>query len=269
MTAVRWLAEYAEDGEVAFRIGRAGDELVAEWIGLARLTARRDGSDARFVGEPGIDATEIEKVRRGSARLLLRHLEGKLAMHGAAVALGGSAIVFLGRSGQGKSTLAASLCSRAGAKLLSDDAVVLDPGSPAGEYLVSPVELNHWLDASARRALHAQSSDDEGKVPVPASRVGDASARLVALVELVFADGEPTLLPVRSGIEAMAALVPQTVRFVVDEPELQRGELEALAKLVDVVPVFRFSRPRSLDMLDAANPLLLRLIGRDAREGQP
>src|SRR4051812_40864640 len=117
MSSVRWLAEYAEDGAVAFRIGRDGEELVAEWVGLARLTASRDRCQHRFEAEPGVDDAEVDKVRRGGANLLLRHLQGKLAIHGAAVARAGRAIILLGRSGQGKSTLAASLCTHDGVTL--------------------------------------------------------------------------------------------------------------------------------------------------------
>ena len=170
MSAVRWLAEYAEDGRVAFRIGRAGDELVAEWVGLARVTASRDGLTHRFEPEPGLEPAEIEKVRLGSASLLLRHLQGKLALHGAAVAVGGRAMILLGRSGQGKSTLAASLCARAGATLFSDDAVALDPGPSPGTYVLSPVERNHWLDAPARQALRAAQSLPALDAGVPGAR---------------------------------------------------------------------------------------------------
>lgn len=273
MAALRWLAEYAEDGEVAFRIGRDGDELVAEWIGLARMTARRDGSAHRFEPEPGVEEADVDKVRRGGAQLLLRHLEGKLAIHGAAVALGPRAIVLLGRSGHGKSTLAASLCTHAGATLFSDDAVAVDPGPSSGTYVVSPVESNHWLDALARSAVlgapgtaKGHAADGERKSPVRAARTGCGSAALVAIVELVFSDADtPRLTAVDSGMDAIGALVPQAVRFVLDEPDVHRRELEALAALIEHVPVYRLERPRSLDMLEIAHPLLLDLLGNERR----
>jgi hypothetical protein len=272
MTDVSWLAEYSEDGAVAFRIGRAGDELVAEWIGLARVTASRDGSTHRFEPEPGLDQAEIDKVRRGGANLLLRHLQGKLAIHGAAVALEGRAIMLLGRSGQGKSTLAASLCASAGATLFSDDAVALDAGPSPGTYVVSPVELNHWLDGPARQALcdlrgvaNEPADDEPAKAPVAAPRVGDASAPLVAIVDLVFTSSTTARLISIGGVDAIAALVPQAVRFIVDEADLQRRELEALADLVERVPVYRLERARRLDMLDVAHPLLLDLLHTERR----
>jgi hypothetical protein len=271
MTAPRWLADYVEDGQIAFRIGRDGDNLVAEWIGLGRLTASRDGKTSRFEPEPGLAEAEVEKVRHGSASLLLRHLQGKLAMHGAAVAWRGRALMLLGRSGLGKSTLAASLCAHAEAVLLSDDAIALDPGPSPGTYLLSPVEVNHWLDGAARRAIVGdrvrggnEADEEEGtvKAPVAAAQVGSSAARLVAIVDLAFAEGEapPRLYPVGRGVDALAALVPQAVRFVLDEPDLQRRELEQLARLVEEVQVFRLERPRGLPRVGEAHPLLLNLL---------
>lgn len=268
MSGVRWLAEHAVDGRVAFRIGRSGDELVAEWIGLARVTANCDGSMHRFDVEPGLEPAEIEKVRLGSATLLLRHLQGKLALHGSAVAVGDRALILLGRSGQGKSTLAASLCASAGATLFSDDAVALDPGPSLGTYVISPVERNHWLDAPARAAVRKgnDAGDGAAKRPLAALRVGTSSAQVLAIVDLAFGDdATPRLHALGRGVEAIAALVPQAVRFVVDEPEFQRRELEALAALVEHVLVYRLVRPRGLDQLESAHMLLLDLLGSERK----
>ena len=51
-------------------------------------------------------------------------------------------------------------------------------------------------------------------------------------------------------VASMAALVPQVVRFVLDEPEMQRRELEVLADLVATVPVLRLDRAKRFDALD-------------------
>ena len=117
--AVHWLADYSEEGEVLFRIGRRGDEVIAEWSDTARLVAQRDGSGARLEVMPGVSEDDLDKVRSGSALLLVRHLEGRLALHGAVVAEGDRAVALLGRSGQGKSTLAAAICA-SGSTLYSD-----------------------------------------------------------------------------------------------------------------------------------------------------
>lgn len=272
---MHWIAQHEEDGEVYFRVGRDGDDLVAEWVGLARLHARADGSSHRLVPEPDADPRDISKIERGSLRLLLRHLEGKLALHGAAVVRGGAAVVFLGRARQGKSTLAAALCAHADVALLADDAVAID-GSPEHGFSVSALEAMHWLDRDALAAVAREEGRETsgrrfasdgaahiregryGKSPIPAPRVG-TGGRLDAIVDLAFFDG-PVRLVRTTPLEAMAALVPQAVRFVLDDPIAHRRELDALGELVETVPVFRLERPRDLSLLPASCDRVLDLL---------
>lgn len=263
MTNITWLAEYAPLGQLAFRIGRVGDDVVAEWTDVARLRARSDGTDVRFEALPGARASDIAKLERGSARLLVRHLRGEIALHGSAVNIRRRTVVFLGRSGQGKSTLAAALCALSGATLVADDAIAIDraPGDSL-EWLVAPTETDHWLDAHAARALGVEMSLAEGdKLAVPATRTADVPSPLAAFVELVFDDGrrEPRLSRL-AGIDALGALVPHAVRFIVDDRERQREELEVLARLVEAVPTFRLERPRLLALLRPSVELAATLL---------
>lgn len=260
---VLWLADCSDDGEVLFRIGRRGEEVIAEWSDTARLVARRDGTGARLEPMPGVTVDDLDKIRNGSAVLLVRHLEGRLALHGAVVAEGDRAVALLGRSGQGKSTLAAAICA-AGATLYSDDAIAIDP--VGGKLLVQPLERTHWLDASARRALGigAASDDDGVKVAFPASATGKAPAELVAIVDLAF-DDAPVRLVRTAGLDAMASLVPQAVRFALDDAERHKRELEMLTEIVAAVPTYRLERRRDFALLPSAVRLVRSLLREDLR----
>lgn len=283
MSEVRWLAEHAAHGEVSFRIGRDGDDLIAEWIGLVRLVARRDGTASRLEIVAGADVRAVEKIERGSARLLLRHLEGRVALHGAAVVSGDRAVVLLGRSGDGKSTLAAWLCARAGATLFADDAVAIDevfrdPHSTDGvenRWVVLAAERDHWLDDAAQRAIGLcpraarDGTGSVGKIPVRSEHAGSGRARLHALVALAFTDVAAPRLTRLHGVEALAALVPQAVRFVLDEPALQRRELDELGALVETVPVFRLERARDLAQLDETGLLVEDVFFRETKDILP
>jgi serine kinase of HPr protein (carbohydrate metabolism regulator) len=57
------------------------------------------------------------------------HLQGLLCLHGSGVGIDGSAVAFLANKGAGKSTLATALCA-AGATLVTDDMLPVDPRSP-------------------------------------------------------------------------------------------------------------------------------------------
>lgn len=259
MTAVSWLAE-ARDGEiVAMRVGRSGDDLVAEWVGTGTLRVRHDGSEPRFHPDHDADPVAVEKLRRGVVRLLLRQIEGKLGLHAAAVSIEGRAVVIVGATGDGKSTLAAALCSR-GAELLSDDATAID--RVASEWFVAPFEDIHWLDPEARPRVGLGTSDtgQRGKVPVPANRVARSAAPARAILVLSFRSSESPSLERLRACDAVGALVPFVMRLVVDDPTLQRSELDALSDLVAEVPIFRLERPRDLERLSVACDLVMRSV---------
>lgn len=263
-----WVAQHGTGADVAFRIGRMGDELVAEWVGVATLVARRDGSSARLDVAADADPRRVAKVANGGVKLLLRQLEGKPAFHGAAIARNGAAVVLLGRSGLGKSTLAARLCARDGAMLLSDDAVAVDaPVAPNEHWSVCPLEQDHWLDEAAQRAtgvVALESAPRCGeKLAVATVRPAPGPRPLRAFVDLAFSPSpapEPRLIRLR-GADALACLVPQAIRFVLDDPDLQRREVDCLVALVEAVPVFRLERARDLERLGESATKIRALLG--------
>ncbi len=254
----KWLAEHLEDGEVAYRIGRDGDFLVAEWLGIVRLETRRDGSESRFVPDPNAHPEDVAKITEGSGRLLLRHLDGKLGLHGAGVEIDGHAVALLGNSGDGKSTLAASLCSRPDVSFLADDAVALDVESD--HYVVVPLERRHWLEVNAREALGYASVAEEGRLDtkeaVIAQRRGGPT-KLTAIVDLRFGDVPSPVLSRLHGLDALACIMPQIVRFVIDEPKVQARDLDNVLTLLDRIGLWRLVRPRQLDMLSRTATLVV------------
>lgn len=254
---IEWLgdARAEGDGEIVLRVGRSGDFLIAEWMSGARFVVRRDGTGAHLEGFDGADPREVEKLRRGAARLCLHHLEGKIALHGAAVAIGGRAAVLIGKSGQGKSTLAASLCTDHGGTLYADDAVALERAS-SSEWTVKSLEQEHWLDAAARRAVLGDETTYANKEPIPAARVGTADVPLAVVVDLAWGDVEEPYLVRQKGVAALGCVLPLVVRFVLDDPEAHRRELDQLHGLVATVPIVRLVRPQNLRYLRETSRLV-------------
>jgi hypothetical protein len=232
---------------LAARVGRDGERLVADWIGRARLSVKRDGTDLTFDPQSDADPDEVEKLRRGAVPLLLAHLGGKIPLHASAVALEGRAIVLVGGSDRGKSTLAAALCDQLGASLLGDDAVVIERRADASH--VVALEESHWLDVASARAL-GRPADFVDKRPHAPRRIDVKSAPLAMIVHLEFSTiDEPARLVPVAGLEAIAGLLAQLTRFLVDDREVARRDLTALAELIDHTRVARLERPRRLDLL--------------------
>ncbi len=273
MTAKRipeWLAVHEEDGVPRFRLGRLEEDIVAEWCGLATLVARRSGDwhELRFSEEA--KPAERRKLERGGVKLLLRQLNGKLALHASAVELAGRALVLAGPSGRGKSTLAAALCKH-GAKLVADDAVAIDLVD--GSAFVTATESEHWLDPASLRALQLVTDADEGtKTPVAAPSVsGERTIPVAGIVALSWCESSSneresvTRLTSASGVEAFGCLLPNIVRFVLDDAGLLRRELDGLQALVASVPVHVLERPRDFEQLPAVVDMLATMCLKEAR----
>jgi hypothetical protein len=243
-----WLAVHEEAGHVRFRVGTAGpDHVVAEWPGLAELVATRDAQHHRLTFADGVSEPERRKLERGAARILLWQLQGKLALHGAAVAVEGDALLLLGGSGSGKSTLAAALCAD-GAELVADDAIaVLEGDVPR----VLPTETDHWLDEAARAALSlVGTTTRREKAAIVANAPAPAPRNIAHVVTVEWGhDSGVTGIETLHGAAAMASMLPHVVRFVLDDPRAQRRELDALHAIVARVPVHVVRRERSFAAL--------------------
>ena len=89
------------------------------------LAARVDGG-SEIVVEPadGVDPGFLSAVITGELFSVVLRQRGSLVLHGSGVARDGLAVGFIGDSGWGKSTLAASLIAR-GWRLLTDDLLVV------------------------------------------------------------------------------------------------------------------------------------------------
>lgn len=249
-SGVEWIAEHREHDWVGFRIGRAGDDWVAEWPGYAVLRARADGSNARFEAAASADPLLTRKLHRGLARALVRHLEGGLGLHGAAVAFGARAVVLVGASGAGKSTLAATLVHARGASLVADDTIDIELDD-RGSALVTPTDDVSWLLPDAAERLGVSGPGAE-KHCIESPRRAVAPVPVVAIVRLGTTDARSLILEEHRGVAALGELVSEVIRFKITDPRAHARESEQLAALVASAPVFRLDRPRDGSTVEAA-----------------
>ena len=84
----------------------------------------RDGREILVDPIPGLEEPAIQSWILGAAIGVLLHQRGLLVLHASAVDMGGTAVVFLGNAGWGKSTTAAALHAR-GRGVIADDVVAL------------------------------------------------------------------------------------------------------------------------------------------------
>lgn len=243
--AVVWLHDVREAGSVVYRMGRQGHSLVAEWPSLARLTSDERGDFPRFLPSPEASPRNLDKLK-GVAAALLADLRGDLGVHASAAALEDRAILLLGDSGAGKSTAAAELCLRRGARLLADDAALLERRD--GVVWVAPSEASHYLSRESVAALGIEGGnpvpDGDEKAAVSADSVGDRGCPLALVAALRFDDrlSNAVVRPL-GGADAALRLLSAMFRFnVIDRQQ----ELDRVIRVYEQAPFIEISRPHTL-----------------------
>jgi hypothetical protein len=248
----KWLGEERVRGRTTARIGRRGEEFVAEFPNLGTFFANADGTRTHLEPALGANPVLLEKLGASAIDALVRHLRGKLTFHGAAASLDSAAIVFAGESGAGKSTLVAALCAEDDFDLVADDTASVEiPESldSSAAIEVVPTQSAVWLLPSARAALGFDEGR-AGKVPLTPRPTTAGRLFLAGIVHLVFDPHSelPVLRRVR-GQDAFALLSSSVIRFIIDRPEAQLNEFEQLRSLIQRCPVFQLQRSRDLNQL--------------------
>jgi len=268
---VIWLSEQRVGSSLVARIGRRGDDLLAEFPGTGVLTANLKSSRANFEPVRGANELAVKKINASLVTALLRHLRGGLTLHASATGIGESAVAFVGPSGSGKSTMAAALCARPDTQLVADDTIAfeLDEDSfSTFDVDVSPTQAEAWLLPDALRFLGFQGDGSE-KVPVSLRNPTKTRLSLRAIVGLVFdaRAHQPTIRSLR-GHEAFQLLSSSVIRFVIDDPAAQAREFEQLCRVAHSCKILELRRSRSLRDLDRSIELVGRLYySRGIEEG--
>jgi hypothetical protein len=216
--------------DVTIRLGAAPRLVDPVWYGTGPVQIGRDGTcrlaidgvawflvsnGADVVIEPrgGIDTPEFCSWLLGTVLGMLCHQRGHFPLHASAVRIGDSAVAFAGRSGAGKSSLAAALLRR-GHTLLADDVCALDLSAPeAPLVLPSFPRLKLWDDS-----LKALDLESDG---LPRAATG---ARKFHFCQPGLFDGSPARLravyllqPSTADEEIGTVGGPEAVRMLAEE----------------------------------------------------
>lgn len=228
--------------------------------GSRALTAAEPAAGAAIFHLP--DATAIPPSERAApireALQLLMARRGRLMVHAGAVGRDGHGVLLVGRGGSGKSTLALS-CALAGAELVADDYLLLEPDSLTAHAMQSTAKLTE--DSASRLAVPAAAIDPAGfestlEGPVKAlvdirTLAPGALKRRLEIRAIVapavkphptaniaatrgLSQGEPSIRPISAG-EGLRAVAPSTI---VQSGFGGASSLAVLADLVRRVPSY-------------------------------
>ncbi len=193
--------------------------------------------------------------------LVLSH-QGKLVFHASAVEIDGVAIAFLGESGKGKSTLAASF-ARNGHAFLTDDGLRVEREGDHWMVIPSQASLRLWDDsqqavvggdASAAPALDFTA---KGRFFAGDSLAHCSEPRRLARIYILGDGTAPT--PTAASLpaaDALIELVKHSFLLDTEAPALLSAHFDDLSVLVSQVPCVRYDFPRSFEALSPCAPIL-------------
>lgn len=215
-----------------------------------------NGNEITLQPYTDIGAPDIRLFLLGSVFGALLQQRGYLVLHGACMVIDGKGILLTGRSGVGKSTLAAAL-NRRGHPLLTDDvcAVHLDnSGMPRAEPGFPSMKL--WQDAAAQLSTSVDGLEpvmrNREKYRVGVRRYHDTAVTLRDVYQLnIHAQNSVEMVPV-GGIARLDALIRNTYRYqYLKDQGVQTLHFRQCAAVAAKLGIYDVFRPKDGFQLDA------------------
>lgn len=248
-----YLAFYRREGGYLLRFPDMADFEVAS-----------DGEDVRAWPTPEVTTGTLDHLWLNQVLPLALTRQGRLVLHASAVDISGHGVAFLGDSGMGKSTLAASFAV-SGTRFLTDDGLLLEDEGGRPIIMPSHPSLRLWQDSED--ALVAQSCER-----APAVSFTD-KARLLAdpgflfrnepcaLSGVYFLDKQDvdtvSIVPMRAG-DVLMSYVQNSFLLDIDEREQLARHFDQLARLAAHPIHFRLDYPREYDQLSLVREAIVR-----------
>lgn len=195
----------------------------------------------------------------------LLNARGLLMVHGSAVLTPRGAIVFVGESGRGKSTLAAAF-HRSGHTLLTDDCMHLSL-EPTGGVSCTPTypSLRLWPDSADALADGASSvaMSDEGskrRIHISEPERSASTAPVVALCLLGAEEAGSVELTRIAPMNIAAGLISQCFRLDLGDAPANAAILDQSLAVIDRIPAVELRYPRNHSQLPLVQDDVLRWL---------
>lgn len=262
----QWIIERSgedEDGEdVWLRFGRTGDGYLLRFPSCGDFFVSADAARIECRPLPGTPEVTVRHLLLDQVIPLLLSRRERIVLHASAVLTGHGAIAFAGVSGQGKSTLAASL-ALAGYSLISDDCLVLRAEPGGWTALPSYPGVRLWPstagevlhDATTREVAHYTLKRRVCDTGVLSHASGPAPLR--RLFFLGDDAGEVTFERLPPG-RAFMALVEFAYNLDITDTAFLRRQFDTVGHLTANVPAYTIHYSREFPALPAVREAILR-----------
>ena len=251
------------DGTPWTRFYRDGADYLLRFVDLADFCVSSDGRAVRCWPVPDVSDESARFLFLNQVMPLALSRQGTLVFHASAVEIDGQAVAFMGESGRGKSTLAASFATN-GFRFLTDDGLVVE--SSEGQWRIAPSHPSIRLWEDSQEAL--LGADALTAPPLQYT----SKSRFLAGNEIVFCDqprvlhrvyflGEgsdqgPPFERLKPG-EALIELLRHSFLLDIEERQVLAAHFDELASLVSRPIYYRLDYPRYFDGLAAVRQAIV------------
>jgi hypothetical protein len=252
------------DGRLWTQFHRSGDGFVLRFPDFADYEIDAAAKAVRCFPVPGVSLKTIWHLYHNQVLPLALSHQGNIVFHASAIEVGHGAIAFLGVSGRGKSTLAASFALN-GFPFLTDDGLLLESSSQAG-WLAMPSQPSIRLWEDSQHALvgaHAPAAPpleftSKGRFLSNEMLLHSDQPRILKCI-YVLGDGSAgdPVLERMSPSGALIELVKHSFLLDIDERQMLATHFNELAALVAEVPCVRLDYTRSFNTLDQVRTCVL------------
>lgn len=256
-----WVQQWdAPGGQPWLSSGKMGSDYVLRFHDLFDFTISSNAHEVRCLAAPDTPHSTIRHFLLDHVVPRLLSLRGELVLHASALKTPEGAIAFIGKTGQGKSTLAGSLFLR-GLRILTDDCLLIREDGEA--VWISPVYpgLRLWPDAILALFKEEPITSEmthyanKRRIHLDAHATGSSDERTPARVIYAIAGGdangrEPgiSITPL-SPRDAMLELFKNTYRMDLTDHKRLSDDLYRLGEIAQRLPVRRLEFPKNFEAL--------------------
>lgn len=250
--------------------GKPG-QLLLTIPGVARYLITQPGS-ITIDRAPGASDEDIRTFLLGSALGAILHMRSLLVLHASAVRIGNGAVVFCGRSGDGKSTLAAGLTQR-GYSMLSDDVSAVEISATGGS-IVYPAfpRARLWQNSvdhleypvEGGRVMRDQI---KGKLVLPVAKFHNEPCPVRAIYRLNYGEPQPPqIIPISEQVMCQELIRVTYRKAFMKALGTLPQHFSLLTSLLRAVPIAGVSRPsETIDSDGVIDAILNDLEAKDSR----
>ena len=243
------------DGTVWTEFYRAGLDYLLRFPGLADFEVSGDGKEVKTYPTKDTDDVTVEHLYINQVLPLALSRQGRPSFHASVVTVPGGAVAFLGKTGMGKSTLAASFALNGG-KFLTDDSLLVEEAEDYCLALSSHPSLRLWADSvdtlvdeKTRQAAAISYSTKARLLAGEALPHCEEPLPLLAAFLLNWKGASEVALRPLAGAERHMAWVENSFLLDIEDRLLLAEHFDWTHRIAQRVPTFALDYPRDYGML--------------------